>query len=130
PDPVERVGSRPNFMMLVYAVISMSEKPHALSKTKLLGPNPSPDLVRLYSNEMQVGGQTPPAYLVHAVDDAGVPPGHSRKFVAAMKAGGLRVEYLELPYGNHGLNGCQGPLWEQWKAEALVWLGTRGFIPR
>jgi acetyl esterase/lipase len=130
PDPVERRSSRPDFMMLVYAVISMSEKPHAMSKTKLLGPNPSPDLVRLYSNETQVGDQTPPAFLVHAKDDAGVPPDHSRNFVAALKAHGVPVEYLELPSGNHGLNGCKGPLWEQWKAESLVWLATRGFIPR
>ena len=116
-------------MMLVYAVISMSDKPHKLSKLKLLGADPSPNLVTLYSNEMQVSDQTPPAFLAHAKDDAGVPPDHSRNFVAALKKHGVPVEYLELPSGNHGLNGCKGPLWEQWKAESLVWLATRGFIP-
>jgi acetyl esterase/lipase len=130
PDPVERCSSRPDFMMLVYAVISMGEKPHALSKTKLLGPNPSSDLVRLYSNELQVSDQTPPAYLVHARDDSGVLPDHSRNFVAALTAHDVSVQYLELPSGNHGLNGCKGPLWEQWKAESLIWLAKRGFIPR
>ena len=128
-DPVERASSRPEFMMLVYAVISMSDKPHKLSKLKLLGADPSPNLVTLYSNEMQVSDQTPPAFLAHAKDDAGVPPDHSRNFVAALKKHGVPVEYLELPSGNHGLNGCKGPLWEQWKAESLVWLATRGFIP-
>jgi len=130
PDPVERRSSRPDFMMLVYAVISMSEKPHAMSKTKLLGPNPSPDLVRLYSNELQVSDRTPPAYLVHARDDSGVLPDHSRNFVTALTSHNVSVEYLELPSGNHGLNGCKGPLWEQWKAEALVWLARRGVIPQ
>jgi acetyl esterase/lipase len=127
-DPIERWSSRPDFMMLVYAVISMTEKPHAMSKTKLLGPNPSAEMVTRFSNELQVGDQTPPAFLTHAKDDAGVPPEHSRNFVAAMKAHGIPVEYLELPSGGHGFNGCKGPLWEQWKAASLVWLRKQGFL--
>jgi acetyl esterase/lipase len=130
PDPVERPSSRPDFMMLVYAVVSMSEKPHAMSKTKLLGSNPSPDLVRLYSNETQVGEQTPPAFLTHATDDAGVPPEHSRNFVTALSAHNVPVQYLEFPTGGHGFNGCKGPIWEQWKAESLVWLAKRGILPK
>ncbi len=130
PDPVERQNSRPDFMMLVYPVVSMSEKPHAMSKTKLLGPNPSPELVRLYSNETQVNDRTPPAFLAHAGDDASVPPEHSRNFAAALKAHGVPVEYLELPHGGHGLNGCTGPLWEQWKEASLLWLAARGFLPK
>jgi acetyl esterase/lipase len=122
PDPVERWSSRPDFMMLVYPVVSMTEKPHAMSKTKLLGADPSPERVSLFSNELQVGERTPPAFLAHAKDDSGVPPEHSRNFVAAMKSRGLPVEYLELPSGGHGLNGCKGPLWEQWKAASLLWL--------
>jgi len=128
PDPVERWSARPDFMLLVYAVVSMSEKPHAMSKTKLLGGNPSPELVRRFSNELQVNDQTPPAFLAHAKDDSGVPPDHSRNLVAAMKERGIPVEYLELPSGGHGLNGCKGPLWEQWKAESLLWLAKQGFL--
>jgi len=130
PDLVEQRSSRPDFMMLIYPVVSMSEKAHAMSKTKLLGPNPSPDLVRLYSNETQVDDRTPPAFLAHAKDDAGVPPDHSRNFVAALEAHKIPVEYLELPNGGHGLNGCKGPLWEQWKAASLLWLSARGFLPK
>jgi len=127
-DPVERRSSRPDFMMLVYAVISMTEKPHALSKTKLLGAAPSAELVSRFSNELQVGEQTPPAFLTHAQDDSGVPPEHSRNFAAAMRARSIPVEYLELPSGGHGFNGCKGPLWEQWKAASLRWLAQRGFL--
>jgi acetyl esterase/lipase len=129
PDPVERWSSRPDFMLLVYAVISMTEKPHALSKTKLLGADPSPEMVRRFSNELQIGDRTPPAFLAHAKDDSGVPPEHSQNFVAAMKSRGLPVEYLELPSGGHGLNGCKGPLWEQWKAASLLWLTAQGVLP-
>lgn len=128
-DPVERLSCRPDFLLLVYPVVTMGEKTHSLSKTKLLGPNPKPELVRLFSNETQVTEQTPPAFLVHAKNDTGVPPDNSRNFVAAMKAHGVPVEYLELPSGGHGLNGCKGPLWEQWKAESLAWLASRKLIP-
>ncbi|MFA6560406.1 MAG: alpha/beta hydrolase [Verrucomicrobiia bacterium] len=128
-DPVERVNCRPDFILLVYPVVTMGEKTHALSRTKLLGENPKPELVRLFSNETQVTDQTPPAFLTHAANDTGVPPENSRNFVAAMKAHHVPVEYLELPSGGHGFNGCKGPLWEEWKAKSLVWLATQKFIP-
>lgn len=128
-DPVECLSCRPDFILLVYPVVTMGEKTHALSKTKLLGENPSPELVRLFSNETQITDHTPPAFLAHAVNDTGVPPDNSRNFVAAMKAHHVPVEYLELPSGGHGLNGCKGPLWEEWKAKSLVWLAAQKFIP-
>ena len=128
-DPVERLSSRPDFMLLVYPVVTMGEHTHALSKQKLLGAKPTPELVRWYSNEEQVTPRTPPAFLAHAKDDSGVVPENSRNFVKALQANGVSVEYLELPSGNHGLNGCKGPLWEQWKAASLRWLAARGFIP-
>ena len=127
-DTVERLSSRPDFMLLVYPVVTMGEKTHALSKTKLLGPSPTPELARLFSNETQVTDRTPPAFVVHARDDVDVPPENSRQLVAAMKARHIPVEYLELPSGGHGLNGCKGPLWEEWKAKSLAWLASRGFL--
>ena len=127
-DPVERMNCRPDFMLLVYPVITMGDKTHRLSRTQLLGENPSPEMVRFYSSETQVTSQTPPAFLVHARDDLAVPPENSRMFVGAMKAQGVPVQYLELPSGGHGLNGCQGPLWEEWKAAALGWLAAQKFI--
>lgn len=129
PDPIERQSSRADFAWLIYPVVTMGDKTHGGSKAKLLGPDPSPELVQFYSNETRVTRDTPPAFLAHAVDDKAVPIENSRQFVAAMQANGVAVELLELPSGGHGLNGCQGPLWEQWKAAALVWLAGRKFIP-
>ena len=129
PDPVERESSRPDFAWLVYPVVTMGDHTHAGSKSELLGPDPKPELVRLYSNELQVNAETPPTFLAHAVDDKPVPPENSRRFAAAMKANGVGVELLELPSGGHGLNGCKGPLWEQWKAAALEWLAEKEMIP-
>lgn len=129
PDAIERQSSRPDFVLRVYPVVTMGEKTHTGSKAKLLGDQPPPELVKLYSNELQVTRETPPAFIAHAADDTPVPPENSRNLVAALKANEVPVEYLELPSGGHGLNGCKGPLWEQWKAASLVWLAARKFIP-
>lgn len=127
-DPIERLSCRPDFAWLIYPVVTMGEYTHAGSKAQLLGSKPTPELVRWYSNEMQVTADTPPAFLAHAVDDKPVPPENSRQFVAAMKAHQVPVELLELPSGGHGFNGCKGPLWEQWKSAALQWLAAQKFI--
>jgi len=128
PDPVERESSRPDFMILVYPVVTMGEKGHALSRTKLLGPEPSPDLVRRYSNETQVTERTPPAFVTHAKDYEGVVPDNSRNFVGAMRAHGVPVEYLEFATGGHGFNGCKGPIWEEWKTRSLDWLASQNML--
>jgi acetyl esterase/lipase len=125
PDPIERLSCRPDFAWLVYPVVTMGKYTHTGSRDELLGLHPKAELVDLYSNETQVTADTPPTFLAHAVDDKPVPPENSRQFVAAMKAHRVSVELLELPSGGHGLNGCQGPLWEQWKAAALKWLAGR-----
>ncbi len=125
-DPIDRVSCRPDFLLLIYPVISMGEKGHAGSRTNLLGPDPSAEQIKLFSNELQVTAQTPPAFLAHAKDDDPVPPENSRMFHAALKANRVPTEYLELPRGGHGLNGYQGPMWTAWQEQSLHWLGTLG----
>lgn len=121
--------ARPDFAVLVYPVVTMGEKTHAGSRKELLGADPSPELVKAYSNELQVSDRMPPAFVAHAADDAPVPPENSRALVAAMRAHGVPVEYLEFPAGGHGFQGCKGPIWEEWKAKSLLWLRRRGFLP-
>jgi acetyl esterase/lipase len=128
-DPVDRASSRPDFLILVYPVISMGEKTHAGCRKNLLGSNPSPQLAELFSNDKQVTAQTPPAFLAHAVDDKAVPLEHSQSFYAALQAKHVPSQYLELPSGGHGLNGYQGPMWDAWQAQSLAWLAERGFVP-
>ena len=128
-DPVARLSCRPDFMVLIYPVVTMGEKTNGGSKTSLLGPDPKPELIELFSNEKQVTGKTPPTFLAHAKDDTAVPPENSRMFVEALKSHNVPAGYLELPCGGHGLNGCKGPLWEEWKAKSLEWLAAQGIIP-
>lgn len=123
-QPPDRLSSRPDFAILVYPVVTMGESTHGGSRKNLLGDNPSADLIRLYSNELQVGPKTPPIYLAHALDDKPVPPAHSQRLYAALQKQQIPSEYLELPSGGHGLNGYQGPMWEAWQAGSLKWLGA------
>jgi acetyl esterase/lipase len=128
-DPVLRVSSRPDFLILVYPVITMGAKGHGGSRNNLLGNNPEAKLVDRYSNEKQVTGQTPPTFLAHAKDDRPVPPENSRMFYEALRANQVKARYLELPSGGHGLNGYRGPMWDAWQAAALEWLAENKLIP-
>ncbi|MEQ1828913.1 MAG: alpha/beta hydrolase, partial [Pirellula sp.] len=121
-DTVDRVSCRPDFCILVYPVVSLGEKAHLGTKTNLLGKDPSPDLVKLYSNELQVTSKTPPMFLAHALDDKPVPPENSRVLFAALQEKNIPSKYLELPSGGHGLNGYKGPMWDAWQKQSLEWL--------
>src|SRR5262245_44120717 len=128
-DAVERVSSRPDFMILVYPVITMGDKGHAGSRNNLLGKNPDAKLVESFSNEKQVSAKTPPTYLAHAKDDGPVPPENSRMFYDALRANKVPAHYLELPSGGHGLNGYKGPMWDAWQKGSLAWLAERKLVP-
>ena len=124
-DGMMEVSCRPDFAILIYPVISMqNELTHEGSRTNLLGETPSQVLMDRFSNELQVNGETPPVFLAHAVDDSKVPVENSRVFAQAMKANGRPVTLLELPDGDHGLNGYKGPSWDRWQKESLEWLET------
>ena len=127
-DPVERLSCRPDFMVLVYPVITMGEKSHGGSRKNLLGATPSAELMDLFSNEKQVTAKTPPAFLTHARTDAVVPVAHSQMFHEALKAKGVAAELQEFPKGNHGYNGYKGEEWDAWQKRSLEWLGERGLL--
>jgi acetyl esterase/lipase len=128
-DPVARVSCRPDFMILVYPVITMGDKTHGGSRNNLLGKNPEPKLVELFSNEKQVTAKTPPTFLAHAKNDGPVPPENSKAFYDALQAQKVPSQYLELPSGGHGLNGYKGPMWDAWQEKSLAWLAEMKLIP-
>jgi len=129
PDHIETVGCRPDFAILVYPVISMGEMAHGGTKQNLLGPSPSAAMIELFSNEKQVTAKTPPTFLAHALDDKVVSPDNSRLFYEALQRQKVPSRYLELPSGDHGLNGYQGPMWDAWQSGSLKWLASLGLIP-
>jgi acetyl esterase/lipase len=128
-DAIEKQSCRPDFMILVYPVITMQTKTHGGSRTNLLGKTPTEDLLKLFSNEMQVTTKTPPAFLAHAKDDKAVVPENSKAFYDALLAQKVPATYLELASGGHGLNGYKGPMWDAWQRQSLEWLAKLNFIP-
>jgi acetyl esterase/lipase len=128
-DAVERASSRPDFMILVYPVITLGEKGHQGSRNNLLGKDATPELIELFCNQKHVTRETPPAFLAHAVDDKAVGPDHSWMFHEALKKNGVESKYLELPSGGHGLDGYQGPMWDAWQTQSMEWLAAQKFIP-
>lgn len=126
---IDRESSRPDFAILVYPVVTMGESTHGGSRKNLLGNNPTPELVELFSNEKQVTKQTPPIFLAHAVDDKPVPIKNSQDLYAALQSQKIPSKLLELPSGGHGLNGYKGPMWDAWQKQSLEWLAKLKIIP-
>jgi acetyl esterase/lipase len=103
-DPIDRLSSRPDFLILIYPVITMSEFTHGGSRENLLGKNPDEALVRRYSNELQVTADTPPTFLLHAGDDDAVPVQNSLLFYQALLAHKVPAELHVYPHGGHGFS--------------------------
>jgi acetyl esterase/lipase len=133
-DPIERVSSRPDVMILIYPVITMREKTHAGSKKNLLGDNPTPELVALLSNEEQVTKETPPAFLVHTMTDAAVPVENTLMLVSALRRAGVPFELHLYERGPHGFGlgtardgKPADPVLSTWPAHCADWLRLHGF---
>src|SRR5947207_1438404 len=74
-DAIEKVSDRTEVQILIYPVITMGPTGHSGSRVNLLGKEKADDreLIELLSNEKHVNAQTPPAFLVHGIDDSAVP---------------------------------------------------------
>jgi acetyl esterase/lipase len=130
-DPIERVSSRPDLMILIYPVITMRDFTHSGSKKMLLGDNPSPDMVALLSNDEQVTKDTPPAFLVHTADDPGVPVENSLRFAAALRRNRVAVEIHIYEHGPHGFGlGGSDPILSTWPQRCAEWLRAHGFVSK
>lgn len=127
-DEIDRVSSRPDLMILIYPVITMGELTHGGSKLNLLGPNPTTELVKLYSNELQVTKDTPPTFLVHSAADPAVPVENSLMFADALRKNKVPLEMHIYEQGPHGFGlAPTNPVLASWTDRCADWLGVRGF---
>lgn len=130
-DPIERMSSRPDFLVLCYPVISFGEYAHVGSRRALLGDNPDPKLVELLSNELQVTPQTPPTFLFHTGDDNTVPVQNSILFYSALKKAGVPAEMHIYEHGPHGVGlAPTDEALSSWPARLADWLRIRGLLSR
>lgn len=131
PDRVERQSSRPDLGILCYAVITMGKFTHQGSKNNLLGKDPSPELVRNLSNELQVTKETPPTFIWHTWEDTTVPVENSLQFAEALRKAGVPFDLHIYQKGGHGL-GLGTRQWDPehrhpWTRDCAYWLKVQGF---
>lgn len=102
-DSIRSINARPDFMVLVYPVITMKKDfTHMGSRNSLLGENPSEALIKEFSNEEQVQIDTPSTFLIHATDDDVVPVENSIQFYRALVDKKIDAEMHIYPEGGHG----------------------------
>ena len=102
-ENANKTSLRPDFVILVYPVISMKDSlTHADSRRNLLGNKPSKQLIDLYSNELQVTADTPPTYLTHAGDDRLVDVDNSIAYYEKLRHLRVPAEMHLFPKGGHG----------------------------
>lgn len=108
---------RPDFQILVYPVISMHDSlAHKGSRSQLLGSNPAKEIIDLYSNELQVNKNSPPAYITVAADDKVVDVDNSIIYFEKLRHNKVPVEMHIYQKGDHGFvfrhPGWMEPLFE------------------
>lgn len=114
---------RPDFMVLVYPVISFADSlTHKISRMNLIGPELTNDNIVKYSNELQVTEQTPPVYITSGMDDKTVDVRNSLYFAAALKQKSVPVELFLYEKGRHGygVNNTQAKV--QWIDDCIEWI--------
>jgi acetyl esterase/lipase len=128
-DPIDRESSRPDFMVLSYAVITMQPPyVHMVSRQNLLGDNPDPALVTLLSNDQQVTHDTPPTFLFQTTDDRTVPVQNAIMFYQALITNGVSAELHIYQHGPHGSSlGQNFPELRGWPNQLMHWLVANGW---
>ncbi len=128
-DPIERQGSRPDFMILSYPVITLEDPyAHVGSRVSLLGEKPDPAMVRSLSNETQVTVKTPPTFLFHTTEDQTVPVENSVQFYLALRKAGVPAEMHIYLKGRHGVGlAPDDPVLRTWPDRLADWMKVQGY---
>lgn len=122
-DNPDNISLRPDFSILVYAVISFQDSlVHKGSKKALIGENASPEKVKEYSNELQVTNDTPPAFIVQSANDKVVPVANAISYFTALHAHGINVEMQIYQAGGHGYGLHNNTTADKWIDHLYNWM--------
>ncbi|THU32026.1 alpha/beta hydrolase [Niastella caeni] len=128
-DVGKKVNLRPDFMILIYPVISFADSiTHMGSRENLLGKDPSAEKKMAYSNELQVNKKTPPTYLVHAENDSAVKVQNMLLFATALQKNKVPFDFYLYEKGGHGF-GMNNPTSDvKWMDLVQEWMGKSGWL--
>lgn len=127
-DDKDNIGVRPDFMILLYPVITFGEWAHVGSRENLVGKHPSTELLDMYSNEKQITPNTPPTFLVHAGDDNVVPVQNSLMFYDELLKNKVKAEMHIFQEGGHGFGLNNPKSKDKWMDWCKNWLDENGFL--
>ncbi|MGB0409122.1 MAG: alpha/beta hydrolase [Opitutales bacterium] len=124
-DEISKISSRPDFMCLVYPVISTQKDiAHGCVWTPLKEGFTEAQAKEM-SCELNVTGQTPPTFLVHAKDDGGVLAENSRVMYEALQRHGVVAALQLYEQGGHGFGlGRAGTDSTEWPDAFVEWLAS------
>ena len=126
-ENLRNTSLRPDFMILVYPVISFNNSiTHQDSKENLIGKDPQDSLVDYYSNEMHVNKQTPPTFLIHGEDDQLVTVKNSINFYLSLLQFSVPAGMHIFPKGEHGF--FSEPSHSNWFRYCSEWMQENGWI--
>jgi acetyl esterase/lipase len=131
PDPIERASCRPDFAILCYPVITMTDSPttHMGSRKNLLGDKPDEKLAESLSNQTQVTERTPPTFLFSTGDDAVVPVENSVLFYLALRKMKIPAELHVYEKGPHGVGLAKKmPALSSWPDRLADWLAAHNLL--
>ncbi|MFC0772157.1 alpha/beta hydrolase-fold protein [Terrimonas alba] len=128
----DTTSARPDFSILIYPVITMdSALTNTWSRYNLLGKTPSEKLVQYFSNESQVNSHTPPAFLIHSIDDDAVPVANSIHYAMALHQNNIPCELHLYQTGKHGYGMGRSTNTETtWTGACEKWLKMNGLMNR
>lgn len=130
-DAADRLSARPDAAAPIYPVMSMAlPTAHAGSRKNLIGENASPERERAHSPHLRVTAETPPAFLLHAEDDASVVVENTLLLRQALVKAGVPVETHLFADGGHGfgLRLARGKTVEGWEELFFAWARKRGLF--
>ena len=130
-DAADSVDARPSFSVPIYPVVTMGEGRHAGSRDKLLGENPSAELIDAYSCEKHIPPDAPPTWMCLAADDTTVPPiPNAVAYFTALRAANITAEIHVFEVGGHGygISKTVGKPDAAWPDLLLHWGASHGFF--
>ena len=129
-DAIDRASSRPDFAILGYPVITLSEAwTHQGSRTMLLGENADASLARRLSTDTQVTRDTPPTFLFHTNADTAVPAENSIYYFLALRKAGVPAEMHIFKDGAHGAGmPMNDTALSEWPKVLANWMRASGLL--